>query len=365
MILRKNNISTFQLFSMFYIFRMVGTFTYLLRLRAPLEATDRAWMAFFYFLFSILFALPVFWVIDNQPHTGILTKAASLSSKLPYLLGIFYAFAFLWAAGVVAARFSLFSGIVLLQQENLSIFIFILLAASIYCAAKGLEPLARTGAVIAILLLVSLLLMTLTVVKDFDTLYLTPSFQSGLTPVIYQGFHSACRNIETTALLFIAPKTKGNLRKGFLYWLLAFCVQLASLFLLVGGIAAEYGDLQMFPLYTLAALAKIGILERMDDLLTGVWVICAMLKLAFLLHVAVSALEQSFNKKKNRLLLLCTGGLIIFIANLYFSQNIEFFGKFIASPINPILFLLATVVIPLCIVIGTKIAKHKNKEKNK
>lgn len=353
----QNTISSFQLFSMIYIFRMVATFTYMLRIRAPLESTDRAIMAIAYFVFSLLFALPVFLCIGKQPYNSVLTLAGTNRHKWTKPVAMYYAFTFIWAAGVAAARFSLFSGIVLLQQENLNIFIFVLLAVSVYCASKGLEPLARAGSVMSVLLFVSLILMTGTVIKDFDTLYLQPPLQSGLSAVIYQGFHSACRNIETTSLLFTASHTKGNLRKGYLIWLVFFCVQLAALFLLVGGIAAEYGNLQMFPLYTLAALAKIGILERMDDLLTGVWVICALLKIAYLLHTSVAAIGEGFQNKYNRNKLLIAGGILVFAANLFLSQNIEFFGKFIASPVNPVLFMIATVVLPLLI-----FAKNRTKK---
>lgn len=364
MILQQKKINTVQLYSMFYIFRMVGTFTYMLRLRAPLSATDRAIMAFCYLFFSVAFAAPVLICIGNEPHIGLMAYVKNTSKKTQQCIGLFYMFTFLWSASVVASRFSLFSGIVLLQQENLGIFMLILVGVSIYCASKGPEPLARTGVIVAVLLFVSLLLMTLTVVKEFDAVLLPPPLQTGLSSVVYQGFHSACRNIETTSLLFIAPKTSGNLRKGYLPWILFFCLQLASLFLLAGGIAAEYGELQMFPLYTLAALAKIGILERMDDLLTGVWVICAMLKIAFLLHTATQAAEQGSQKKPDRLLLLLLGGLFVFGSNLFLSQNISFFGKFIASPVNPVLFILATVLVPCGLMLRQKLHRRKRKEKS-
>lgn len=346
MIKKQGYISTFQLYGMFYIFRTVGTFTYMLRLRAPLSASDRAIVAIFCFLFLTVFSAPVFLCIKKAGNSGFLNLSSTISPLYAKALSIFYALSFLWAAAVVAARFSLFSGIVLLQQENLNIFLFVLLAVSIYCASKGLEPLARTSMIMAVILLISLFLMTVAASKDFNPIYLSLPLQNGMQPVILQGFYSACRTVELTALLFIAPKTSGALQKGFFIWIAVFCVQFALLFLAVGAIAGDYGELQMFPLYTLASLAKIGILERMDDLLTGIWVICAMLKTAFLMHTSVSVIEQGFNiKKKQYFLPLC--GAAVFIGNLFLSQNIEFFGRFIASPVNPVLFIASAVVIPL------------------
>ena len=361
---KQGQISVFQLFCLLYSSRMVGTFIYLFRLRGYMESGDRIASAFTYLLFSVLFAVPALICIKQQPNADILTQTEVISPSFSRITAALDAIVFLWGCILTVSRFGLFASSVLLLQKNLLLFIFILLSAAVFCASKGLEPLARTGVIFTFILVSSLCFSSSTLLADFDIDNLSRPFQNGAQDVINESFFAACRNIETTALLFIYPDVNGKVKKAFFGWILSFSVSVASFFALVGGVMGHYGDLQMFPLHTLSVLAQAPVAERMDDLLNGIWVVCVMIKIAFLLYVFRNIIAHIFKKDLQTLPLLF-GGAATYAGYLVLSRTIDGFAKTLLFPGNWLGYLLVTVLIPCCIFIFGKHKKNKTKRVTK
>ncbi|MBE6811678.1 MAG: hypothetical protein E7523_02220 [Ruminococcaceae bacterium] len=356
----KNKISSLQLFCILFVSRLLGTFTYMSQLQTTLHAGSRIVATGVCLIFSILSAIPVLLFLQKQNNASFLNSVSILSDKTSRLIGIFYAVVFLFAAIITITRFGLFAGTVLIQNTGLYISVFFLLLVSIYCVYQGLQPFARTAVIFAVILLFSLISVIAGTIGECD-LSNIPSVQKNEIPdIVRQAFFSACRNIEIPALLFISEEIKGKAHSTVLKFITVFSIISALLFTVAGGVLGEFGEQQIFPLFTLTSVAKFGLFERMEDLLTGIWIVCAMLKTAFLLYVASQCLQKSLHKEKTTRYAAIGGGLI-FAGYLIFSADIPTTIRLLRTWFLPAGYIIFAVLLPavLYVLIGRKEKKLK------
>ena len=119
----------------------------------------------------------------------------------------------------------------------------------------------------------------------------------------------------------------------------------------LAGVTGEYGNDQIFPLYTLTVIAKFGIFERLDDILTGVWVLCSFIQVSYLLNTGVRAISQGFGKiKKIPVCALLTAG--IFGVYILTSRTVAVFSGAVSSRAVDVIFIILMLVIPLIASLG-------------
>ncbi len=358
-----SKISSFQLFCVLFVCRLLGTFTYMSQLQTTLHAGSRIASAALCFVFSILTALPGLLFLKNLPNTSFLTAAETVSVKSSRVFSICYTFVFLFSAVITLTRFGLFAGTVLLQNAGLYIAIFFLLAVSIYCAQQGLQALSKTTVIFAILICASLLTISIGNIDNCQFINIPAIQRNDIREIIKQAFLSACRNIEITAVLFTADQIQGKPSAVILKFLAVFSILSVLLFTLAGGVLGEYGEQQIFPLFTLSSIADIGIFEHMEDLLTGIWIVCAMLKTAFLLYVASNCLQR-VTKKEIRLRHYIIAGGLIFAGFLLFSYDIPTSIRLLSSWLLPASFILFAFLIPCIFYILIRRKENKLRKEN-
>ena len=359
-----SKISSFHLFCILFVCRLLGTFTYMSQLQTTLHAGSRIASAALCFVFSIIGALPVLLLLRNQPNTSFLTAAETVSIKSSRVFGICYTFVFLFSAVITLTRFGLFAGTVLLQNAGLYIAIFFLLTISIYCVQQGLQALSKTAVIFAILICASLLTIILGNVDNWQFINISAVQTNEISQITKQAFLSACRNIEIPAVLFIADQIQGKLSAVIVKFLATFSGLSVLLFTLAGGVLGEYGEQQIFPLFTLSSIADIGIFEHMEDLLTGIWIVCAMLKTAFLLYVASKCLQKA-TKKEGRLHHNIISGCLIFAGFLLFSHDIPTSIRLLSTWLLPAGFILFAFLIPCIFYILISRKEKKLRKENK
>lgn len=341
----KNKISSLQLFCILFSCRMLGTFTYMSPLLTDLHAGSRIVTSAACLIFSILIAIPTLLFLCNTNKTPFLNGVRVLSDKTAQITGIAYVVIFLFAAIISLVRFGLFAGTVLLQNTGLYISVFFLITVSVYCARQGLQPLARTAVIFSVLLLFFLLIVTIGNISECKLINIPTAKTDDISNIIRQGFISACRNIEIPALLFVADELKGKIHTVILKFLTAFSAISALLFAIAGGVLGEYGEQQIFPLFTLSSVSRFGVFEHMEDLLTGIWIVCAMLKTAFLLYVASQCL-QNVTHIEISTGHITTGGMVIFAGYLFFSSDIPKTISLLQSALLPTGFIIFAVLLP-------------------
>jgi hypothetical protein len=109
------------------------------------------------------------------------------------------------------------------------------------------------------------------------------------------------------------------------------------------GVMGNFANTQLFPIHSLAALAEFSIFKRLDALVTGIWLLCAFLKISFLIYLQRDVLQQLMPKadKKRQLLaiflLLCVVCFLLSISikgfmavdNTTLKTSVVLFGAFL------------------------------------
>ena len=352
-------VSTSQMFCVLFLCRIISLFTFMLPSAAYLPSGDRIITAIPVMLIELIYCIILIFTLKMSGNSSIVTCAGKISPFASKLLAIIYTFAFIWFAGIGTARFELFISTVMFPNSELYFMIFLLLAAAFYASLKGLEAISRASGILFFILGISVLFIIISVTGEFRLVNLKPLFTEGITPVAGFAFYVSVRAAELLTLHINAPYIEGRTGAMAVKWTVIFSVVTTVILTVLSGVTGEYGNDQIFPLYTLTVIAKFGIFERLDDILTGVWVLCSFVQLSFLINTGMNALTQGFGRiKKIPVSLLLTAG--IFCVYLFTSRTVAVFSEAVSSRAVEIIFVALIGVIPLTV---TLINKRKGKRK--
>ncbi len=343
-------ISTGQMFCVLFLSRIISLFTFMLPSASYLPAGDRIITAIPVMLFEFLYAGIVIFTLKKNEAQSILETAKNISPNLSKILAVFYILAFIWFAGIGTARFELFISTVMFPNSELTLMIVILLIAALYASLKGIEAIGRASVILITILGTSVIFILLTVTGEFEYSNLKPLLTEGLSPVTGFAFYVSVRAAELMTLHVSTPIINGNVKKMIFSWISVFAAVCSVILLCLSGVTGEYGDDQIFPLYTLTVIAKFGIFERLDDILTGLWVLCSFIQVAFLLYLCLLSLRQSFGKiKKIPSAIICTLG--VFIVYIMTSDTVTVFSETVSSKFVDIMFIVLIAAVPLSVTI--------------
>ena len=357
---KTGQISAFQMFAILFLCRVISLFTFMLPTTLYLQSGDRIITTIPVMLFEIAFASIALYALKRTDNRSIITAAGDINRFLPRIFSVLYAFCFIWFAGIGVARFELFISTVMFPNSELYLMVLLLLASAFYASLKGIESIARTSSILLAILGTSVVFILITVSGDFNYTNLKPLFTDGMTPIISFAFYVSVRTVEIITLLITAPCINGNKTKLTYSWIVVFSFVTLIILSVLGGVTGEYGDDQIFPLYTLTVIARFGIFERLDDILTGIWVLCSFIQLSFLIFSASLSIKQGFPKsKKIPVCFVCSIGIFCFY--LLSSSTVTRFSEIASSRVQEIFYLGLTIVIPILIIIFKDFRKRREK----
>lgn len=341
---------------------MLTFLTFSLSFRGIINTGDRPIMALILLLFSVIITIPTLLISGGSNNAGLIAQTKCVSDKFGKIVAVLYAIFFLWYASVSEARFDIFASTLMYSQSDISIFMLLLVACSVFAASKGIEALGRAGVIFLFFLIASLVFIDITILGKFDILNITPPLYDGVKGVVSNGFSSAVRTVEPISLMIVAPHIRTGTGKGYFKWIICVFFTIFITFSLIGGVTGNYGDMQLFQMFTLTVLSGFSIFERLDALLSGLWVFCAFIKLAYYIYVAMLCLEQGFSVKLKKLPYIASG-LVVFLACTGLAEKTELFSKVVSSSLIEIITLVFSVFIPLLVYFLYKIPKRKIEEK--
>lgn len=351
-------INSAQMFSVLFLCRIISLFTFMLPSTSYLPSGDRILTAVSVAFFELLYGAVTVYTLKKNKNRGLIDAAKRVSPVLGKITAIIFTLSFIWFAGIGAARFELFISTVMFPNSKLLIMIVFLLLASLFAASKGIEAIGRASFILLWIIGLSVVFILLSVTGEFRITNLQPVFTEGISPLISFSFYISVRAAELLTLHIAAPLMNGSIKKLIISWVTVFSLVSAVILTVLAGVTGEYGNDQIFPLYTLTVIAKFGIFERLDDILTGVWVLCCFIQAAYLICLSVTALKQGFgNTVKLPLEALCTAG--VFTVYYFTSDTVTVFSETVSSRIWDICFILVMLGIPLAVTILNKLKERR------
>lgn len=229
---------------------------------------------------TFLLSLPAMYLHAHWPEKNICdvgeTAFGTIGAKA---VGLFYMAFFLIADGYYLGDLGLF-----LTKETeygaAAWFIMALIAgAAFYCLRRGLQAMARTATLLAVLIVVSFVFMIPIWIPLADPSRSLPVFYEGTQPLWLGTAALTARSTRFVVLLFLLPDTKGRAWRGFIWWNIGVTATFVVYLLLLAFCLGEYGAAMTYPVYTLLQLFSYGPFARLDAVFTGGWVMVMILKI--------------------------------------------------------------------------------------
>lgn len=343
-----HQISPAQLYSIFFVSRILVTLTYIPALNEIALSSDLLVQAFLYPLGMLISALPLYALYQARPDWDIFDCAYRISPVLSKILAVLYALFFLFVALLSVTRFDLFATSRLFPDSDFTIFLLIIILISCAAAGFGLEALGRLSGLAVLLVAVTLGFVIAVLLPRFEPLNFTPLFYDGVMPTLRGTAAFLSGTAEAAALAVIAPRVRGKLTKGYVKWTLWLTLAMALLFFCAISVLGVFFQTQLFPFHSLAVLAEFSVLQRLDAFHTGVWILCLFVKLAFFTLLTVTCLRRAFGRRfKKAWIAGCI--LVLGTAAVFISGDYERFDTIARPEIMMLLFAVFVILIPLCL----------------
>ncbi|OEF95635.1 GerAB/ArcD/ProY family transporter [Desulfuribacillus alkaliarsenatis] len=319
-------------------------------------------------ILSMLLVIPVLImyarILEFYPGENLFTISkivfGTFFGKFIIMLYTWYAF---HLGGLVLRNFSEYIQIVSFPETPQIFTLTLMTIVTIYFVKSGIEVIGRwTVLFFPILLLVSLLVIMLSI-PIMNPIYIRPTFEYGIMPVISNtSTVFAFPFAETVLFIMVFDKINGKvgLRKVYLYSLLiaGSMILLSSVknVLVLGSAASLY----YFPAHTAARLIEVGtFLQRIEVLTAIICIACGLIKISICLLVATRGIAALFNINDNKIFVFPTGLLMMSFAVIIYNNTIEMFSW--ATEIYKYYALPFQLLIPLILWLVLEIKMRKQK----
>lgn len=166
--------------------------------------------------------------------------------------------------------------------------VLVVLGIALYGAIRGIETISRASVCIFTLFMLGMGMIFLAVSPNVTPHYLMPLFYDGIDQTV-QGFlvfTARCSSLAEFAVLmpFLTNTDTKNGKShrvlGFVVWNGGITVFLGVLLFFIVSCLGEYAALQVFPAYTLASIAEIAGIQRLDALFIGISMMALIVRIA-------------------------------------------------------------------------------------
>lgn len=354
----KQMISWKQAFMLVFISYMLVALTYIPTAEATAKNVDRLVSIFITMIFALLSLLPVWFLTKRNKNLNVIDCVQRDAKPLTKPIALFYVLAFSYTVIITTSRFSLFITSVLLVESKTAVFIMIILVAACYAAFLGIEAIARASLFVFAVLIFSMVFSCFVLVKEVDFLNFRPFFYNGALGILGEAAVDASKLIEAAVLGILAPKVVGGIKKTIITFVISFWIAVTLLALLVISILGEYSSVQLFPVYTLVSLARIGNFHRFDAILSGIWIAGDFIKAAVLIAVSSECMKYVVKGRRHRVCMALTVA-VIFAFSMFASYSFERYLAISNFIVSGIVTVVASVLIPLVFLIVDAVKKKK------
>jgi spore germination protein KB len=347
---KKYVISIKQLISMLLVSQIVVCVTFGSRLVGGGDIWDCVISCIIAFFITFLLAIPVYCLCKTETQSDISDISDLIFKGAGKIITIIYAAYFILVCAHTLAIFKSFIENVMNPPVS-----FLLLSAGMilfacYGASKGIEGLARASAVVLFFITVALFVLGTSLFKAVDFTNLKPFFYSNRFETTVKGlmfFISRSSFIPAMALLL--SKARGNAKEGIFYWNFAFYALMVSSIFLVTGTLGDFAATRLFPVYSMASIAKIGSLENLDALYLGLWTSAVFMKISLFMNLSAECIRKTFGRKHKKTIIIGIGLLLVFTNKFIKISNVS--SGIFSTGVLLIFTFLTAVIIPVLLII--------------
>ncbi len=308
----------------------------------------------------LLATLPILYYIKHFKTVGIVEASTSVSPVLGKVVAFAYLLMCLYLSIRSVSRYDLFASSVMFPETDMSFFILIMLIVCAYISTLGLRALGRAS----LLYLVALSLMTFVIlvgiVSKIDFLNLTPIFNDGISVFVKDCVISTSYAAELALVPLLLPRIKGDTKKPYFLWLVGVTVFITLVSFFVVTVLGTFGNIQLFPSFSISALGKIGAFTRLDAIETSLWIAGIVLKISFYIYICTDTFCKLIPRMERKTSLIIVTSVIT-LTSIYVSQEATRFSFIISQLLLLAVYIVIIILVPLTVVFGNKVKERRKK----
>jgi len=349
-----------QLILLIFISRIVITLTYLPASTSP-PANQDIWISELIGLpIQLLLAIPIYMLYKRFPNQSIIQYSQTIFGKAGKLIGLLFVWFFIHFTLITLGQFNMFITTAVMPETPVLFFTISMLIFCAYAVSKGIKVLGRLSEIISVLLMISIISIVIILIKDMNLKELTPVLEKGLYPVANGGFTVATRTVEVLGLAMVLPelnnakKAKSVFTIGYSLIILFFIIITITVLVVFG---ADEAKSRTFPFFSVVRLISFSdIIERIDSVHMGIWVLGVFIKVSFYYYLAVLGLSQVFIFKDYKPLIIPVGALIVPLS-IVIAPGIVELREFTSYKIFPWYSLLFIFILPIILLLIALVRK--------
>lgn len=349
-------ISAWQLMTLLLVGRVAAALTYTGGSAGVAHGTDRMAALLLEAAFALLLFLPTLWYSRAAQGIGALEYAYVQFGKGGAVVAVLYSLYCLYIQSLDLMQFDHFAAAATSPELSRPVLCIVLVMAAFIAAFYGLEAVARTASVIALLMIAAIVFLTVCLLPDMKRLHFPPLFYGGVTPILTGALESLPRFLELGLIALLVPYVKGvgkGLSAGVLFSTAVVLVMQATLV----GVLGDYNEMVTYPYYTAATLAQSSLIQRLDILVTAVWLAGIFVKMSLMAVIFLGCMRQAFGDKWKLLYVSAGGASVLAVGLLLGDRMLEAEYGFLWV-ISMSLLLLFAVALPV-ILLGANALRER------
>lgn len=355
---KEHFIKASQLFSVLFIGRNIILVTMNTGLAGNENFSDLIVSSFWMFLITFFMVIPLWRLSQKHPTLNIIDEGYYLFGKAGVIIPIFYAVYFISVNWYYLSVFQLFSADVMDPKTPAWIIAGAVLVVACYGACKGLETIVRAAGIILVLICAGIVFMISILFSKVDPANFEPFFSNGPQDSFYATVLFLCRSSSISVMALLLPAVRGKRKLGFCLWNLGVWVTMTAVYFIMVGVAGDFIKAQLFPLYTVTAMAEVGPFQRLDAVFLGVWLTELFIKIAMDLYLVSLCVNRIFGEKAGRISIFAGAVITAVVAQLStHSRALQsvIFGPWLFFPLT----LTAAFLIPLVLWLTDRMKSRK------
>lgn len=347
------------MFCLLFVSRIITTLMLMPSLERTSISVDMLPRVLLWDALIFLFVLPIF-VLYDRGKSGILDYAQTISPVMCKAVAVILSLYFLYQNVELIAGFEVFSTTVVFPELNSILFIVLFTLVCAYIASLGLESIARASSVVAVMTVIIVGLLLLTLISQVRMFNFTPVFYDGPMPAVSSALRSVANTAEIAVLAVVMPHVTGKIKRMYAKWVvwMSLCILILSFFA-VGALGA-FADTQLFPFYTLAEIANVGIFQRLDSIMTSVWAACAVIKSSLFVYLFAFCMKRAF-PKPGRGAFIWIFTAITALCTAYISLDEQRYIQINQYALSVSAFAVVVIALPLLLLLLGAIRKRRQK----
>lgn len=315
----KDKVTTGQFYSLLYICSVVAAFMFVSTTVVDLGATDAILFPSVFGVLSLITIIPSFWFCKKSKGVSVL-KATELKSRFfSVFIAVFYIVLVFVLLLRTLARLDLFVSSEIFPENTMTFLIVSIVIVSTGLSLLNIGALARASTIFLLMVIISVSIVVSATLSNIESVNFVPFLMNGEQEFFKQALAYSMFFPESACLILFLSEVKGNVKKGYLLYILFLVLSLTIVSFTVVGALGEFCNTQLFPAFAISSVGEFTVLERFESIQSSVWTVCIVAKTTLQIMIISNCIRHVFPKIKwwtpNLLVGSAALGFITYISN--------------------------------------------------